>query len=96
MLLAMGLGSGYLMVTSTINTVLLARTEPEMRGRVTSFYILMLVGIFPIGGQVMGVVADVRSAPFALMIGGIACLSLASVLTLIPGLIREAMSVVEG
>ena len=91
-MLSVGLGCSYLMLSSAINTVLQSRVSRDIRGRVMSFYILMLIGVFPFGGLAMGAIADVRSAPFALFLGGGACLLLATVLTAVPGITRDAVS----
>ncbi|MBN1288450.1 MAG: MFS transporter [Actinobacteria bacterium] len=84
------MGLGYLMAMASINTILQLRTGREMMGRIMSFYILMLIGIFPIGGQVMGIVADLKSAPFAIFICGSAIVVLCLGLFIFPSVTREA------
>ncbi|MBN2169012.1 MAG: MFS transporter [Actinobacteria bacterium] len=84
------MGLGYLMAMASINTILQLRTGREMMGRIMSFYILMLIGIFPIGGQVMGIVADLKSAPFAIVICGSAIVALCLILFAFPSITREA------
>ena len=92
LLMALCVGSFFLMASAAINTVLQARVERDMRGGIMSFYILMMIGMFPVGSQVMGILADVRSVTFALAMGGAACALLAVVLLSFPGIIREAVS----
>lgn len=95
-LVAFGLGGSFLTLTATINTVLQSRTDREMRGRVMSYYVLMLLGTFSLGGQLMGIIAEHPDAPAALLVGGIACGSLALVLFLAPGLTRDAVELRAG
>ena len=56
-----------------------------------SFYVLMLLGMFSLGGQLMGIVAQHPDAPFAIVAGGMVCGALALVLILAPGLTRGAI-----
>lgn len=81
-----GVGMSFLMTSASINTRLLAGADREIRGRVMSLYIMMLVGIFPIGGQALGIISDVTSTPTAVFIGSVAVLALAAVLIIFPGL----------
>lgn len=92
LLLAVGLGTTYIMIGSVIGTVLQSRVERGIRGRVMSFYVLVLLGGFPLGGQLMGYLSDVRSTRFALLLGGAACLLLAIVIIVLPGLTEDAVS----
>lgn len=84
-LAALGIGCSYLMLCSASNTVLQARSERGMRGRVVSFYIMMYLGTFSLGGQLVGWLADWRSTPFALAVGGLSCIVIALALFLLPG-----------
>ena len=54
LLLAFCIGTSSLMLSAVINTVLQARVEREMRGRIMSLYILVFQGIYPLGGHVPG------------------------------------------
>jgi len=56
----------------------------------------MLLGTFSLGGQLMGIIAEHPDAPAALLVGGIACGSLALVLFLAPGLTRDAVELRAG
>jgi MFS family permease len=89
-LMAMGTGCCYLVLGACVNTVLQARSRPGMRGRVVSLYSMLGLGMFPLGGMLLGWLADARGAPFALGLGGAACLGLAALLWLLPGLMRGA------
>jgi MFS family permease len=86
------LGMSFLVVGSTTNSVLQGCSEREMRGRVVSFYIMAFIGFSAVGGQFMGYVADTRSTPFALFVGGVACILVAAVLAAFPTLIKGAVS----
>jgi hypothetical protein len=80
---------------SATNSVLQRCSDGEMRGRVISFYIMVFIGVAALGGQFMGYLADVRSTPFSLCIGGAACVLVAIVLTAFPGLTRTAVTCEE-
>lgn len=92
LVLAVGLGTTYIMIGSSVSTLLQSRVERSIRGRVMSFYVLMLLGAFPLGGQLLGYISDVRSTPFALFLGGAVCLFLAFILIIMPGLTEDAVS----
>ncbi len=87
-----GMGLSFLTASASINTVLQARADRLMRGRVMSFYILLFQGTAPVGGLLFGYVADVRSTPFALLIGGLVVLALALVLIFVPSILKDAVS----
>jgi len=95
-LMAMGLGCFYLMLGACVNTVLQARSQPGMRGRVVSFYSMLGLGMFPLGGLLMGWLADAVDTPFALRLGGTACVVITLVLLFVPRLISGADSNLEG
>lgn len=91
-ILSVGLGLMLMMVGATSNSVLQGCSERAMRGRVVSFYIVTFIGVAALGGQFMGYLADARSTPFALALGGMVCVATAAVLTAFPGLIRLAVT----
>ena len=88
-LVNVGVGGGFLMMSASINTALQSAVTREIRGRVMALYIMSMIGIFPIGGQVLGVISDRTSTPTALLIGGSACVALACVLLVFSGLTGE-------
>jgi MFS family permease len=94
-LMAMGLGCFYLMLGACVNTVLQARSQPGMKGRVVSFYSMLGLGMFPLGGMLMGWLADAAGTPFPLRLGGVACVAITVVLLLVPSLIAGADSRLE-
>jgi MFS family permease len=90
--LSFGLGMSFLMMSAAINTVLQSRVDRNMRGRIMSLYILVFQGMLPIGGIVMGILADRTSAPLVLLLGGIICAVMAICLFLFPSFLRDAVS----
>jgi MFS family permease len=92
LLFTMGAGITALMLSATINTILQARVEREMRGRMMSLYILVFQGIFPIGGLALGLASDALSVRTALLIGAMACITAGLTITLAPSLLRNASS----
>jgi MFS family permease len=87
--LLFGVGMSFLMMSASINTLLQGDVDREIRGRIMSLFIMMLVGVFPIGGQVLGLISDATSTPTAILIGGSACTALALVLLAFRGLTDE-------
>jgi MFS family permease len=87
--LSFGLGACYLTLSSTVNTVLQARVEREMRGRMVALIIVVLQGLYPVGGMALGWLADARSVPFALGLGGLACLAMSVSTIAFPSVLRD-------
>jgi len=79
--------AGWAMVThlATTNTLLQLEIPDALRGRVMSAYIWCVAGTAPLGALFYGVLAQVRSAPFAMIVGAVICaLSAAAVLVFFP------------
>ncbi|HSF32561.1 MAG TPA: MFS transporter, partial [Candidatus Tectomicrobia bacterium] len=57
--------------TTSIQSSLQVLVPDRMRGRVMGFY-GMTYNIMPLGGMLVGVLADLITAPFAIAIGGLA------------------------
>ena len=51
-------GAGMVSITITVNTLLQALVQDEMRGRVMSMYALAFIGLPPVGGLLIGALAD--------------------------------------
>jgi hypothetical protein len=79
LVLLMGAGFFITAYTTTSNAIVQLNTSDEFRGRVTSFY-SMVVGFYPLTTFVMGAMAEGLGAPIALTIGA-ACLTLFMVIT---------------
>jgi MFS family permease len=90
--ISVGLGACFLIIGTASNSVLQANSERIMRGRVVGLYIMVFIGVFAAGGQVLAYIADWRSTPFSLALGGIVCVGVAVVLTVFPSLIGGAFT----
>lgn len=63
-------GFGLLSAFSIINARIQHLVEPHFRGRVLSIYLLMFVGLFPVGNLEIGYVSDIVGPQGAIRIGG--------------------------
>jgi len=78
--------SGMLSQIASTNTYVQTNVEERMRGRVVSYYVMAFQGMQPIGSLVVGWLAHVTSAPFTVLISGIA--GIVAVVLFIPTLRR--------
>lgn len=92
LLMTVGLGGSFLVLGSAVNEVLQARAERDMRGRMMGFYTMMFLGVFPLGGLLLGALSDLKGPGFALSVGAAAVIAMSVVLTALPGLTAEARS----
>jgi MFS family permease len=67
-------GSGLMLETVGTNTIIQTMVDEEMRGRVVSYYTMVLEGVAPWGSLIAGGVAHKLGAPNAVMISGAACI----------------------
>ena len=58
MVLAVGLGIGFMLLFNNINSLLQLQVEDQMRGRVMSLYTISFLGLSPIGTLGIGLVAE--------------------------------------
>ena len=67
---------GYFSINfmSLAKVILQMETDPSMRGRVMSFFVMCYLGSTPIGGPIIGWVSQVASPRAALAVGGAAAL----------------------
>ncbi len=84
-------GAFFLMTASSINSVLQLRVGAEIRARIMSLYVFMLIGTFPVGGALMGLVADKIGIRWALGGGAAICIATAITLILKPGWTADAV-----
>jgi MFS family permease len=70
-------GAGMVSITTIVNTLLQTLAQDEMRGRVMSMYALAFIGLQPVGGLLIGALADLigwrwgyHGAQWALAAGG--------------------------
>lgn len=61
--------------TSLANTSLQLKAEPAMRGRVMSLWTMAMLGSTPIGGPIVGAVAEHFGARWGIALGGVAALA---------------------
>lgn len=88
-----GLGGSFLMLNSTVVAVLDTHTDPDMRGIVLAFYTLAQTAGFSIGGQLVGLLADTTSTPWAFFICGSICSLIALVFILFPRHTVDSLSI---
>lgn len=70
--LALGLASSTFIVSST--AIVQIRSAPEMRGRVLALQAMLLLGSTPVGGPIVGWVADRFGARYSVGLGAVAAL----------------------
>jgi len=80
-------GWGIMTSMALTNTLIQTSTPNELRGRVMSVYVLMFMGMAPLGSFQGGLVAHWLGAPAAVRIGAIVCASAAILLS--PRFIRS-------
>jgi MFS family permease len=83
-------GLSFLVTVTSINTTLQLRTDPAMRGRVMSLYVFMLTGAYPLGGALLGFIANMAGMSHAMSIGALVCLFWGMVLILKPQLLVDS------
>ena len=67
-------GAATITFLSTANSTLQLRSSTEMRGRVMSLYLLVFLGSTPIGGPIVGWVAETFDPRAGFAVGGVASL----------------------
>jgi MFS family permease len=67
-------GAATITFLSTANTMLQLGSSPEMRGRVMSLYLLVFLGSTPIGGPIVGAIAEAVNPRASFVVGGVAAL----------------------
>jgi MFS family permease len=69
---AVGFASIAFMTATT--AIVQIRADPQMHGRVLALQTILLIGTTPVGGPIMGAIADAVGARVPLVIGGVAAL----------------------
>ena len=82
-------GALSIMFISTGNTTLQLTSDPAMRGRVMSLWTMAFLGTTPIGGPIIGYIADHSNPRVGLAVGGVSTL-IAAGLGLVAGRPRPA------
>ncbi len=75
-------GFGLLSQAATINTTIQTMVRPEFRGRVMSLYVLMFLGMTPIGNLQVGWVSEHLGVAFAIRLGAVAVMVMGILLML--------------
>jgi MFS family permease len=66
------LGAAMITFQATANSLLQLNSEPALRGRVMALYVMVFLGTTPIGGPIVGWVAEQFGARTGLALGGLA------------------------
>ncbi len=74
LLVMIGVGWGFMMITNNANTIVQSLVPDELRGRVMGVYILVFFGSMPLGSLLAGVLAARIGEPLSLMIGALVLL----------------------
>lgn len=69
-------GIAHLVMATVLNTSIQSRVSDELRGRVTSMYVLGVLAGIPIGSLVMGLIADAVGMRAALVLNVMVCCGL--------------------
>jgi MFS family permease len=66
-------GAGIVIAVNGISTITLTIVEDSMRGRVSGFYSMAFLGMYPVGSLAAGALASWIGAAHTLAAGGVAC-----------------------
>ncbi len=72
-------GFGMMSQVTISNTIIQTTVHPEMRGRVISFYAMVLFGMQPVGGLIIGAISQRINAQNTLLLEGIIALIIGGV-----------------
>lgn len=76
--IALLVGMSSILYTTSTTTLVQVQSAPQMRGRVLALQTALLAGTTPIGGPILGVIADATSARIPIILGGLVCLAAAA------------------
>lgn len=82
LVLAFGLGAGFMMQFTTINTLLQTRVEDEFRGRVMGLYTITFFGFAPFGNLLIGYLGEKMGLSIAMTLFAITSLLLSTLVLL--------------
>ena len=80
LVLAFGLGAGFMMQFTTINTLLQTRVEDDFRGRVMGLYTLTFFGFAPFGNLLIGYLGEKMGLGIAMALFAICSLFLSALI----------------
>jgi MFS family permease len=70
-------GIGIVITVNGVSTIVLSIAEDRMRGRISGFYTMAFLGMYPLGGLASGALASWIGAMHTLAIGGACCVACA-------------------
>jgi MFS family permease len=79
LLFAYGLGVGFMVQFTTINTLLQTRVDDEFRGRVMALYTITFFGFAPLGNLVIGILGQAYGLTFSMVLFAILSLILSRI-----------------
>ncbi|UOE22183.1 MFS transporter [Thermobifida halotolerans] len=79
------MGICFMTFTTSMNAYFQLNVEPGMRGRVMAMYMLVFLGVSPIGAPIVGVLADVFGPAVSMVVGGAVSALVAAAVTAILG-----------
>ncbi len=71
-------GFGMMSQTTISNTIIQTSVDPDMRGRVISYFAMAFFGMMPLGALIVGTISQRIGAPDTLLGEGIAALIIAA------------------
>jgi MFS family permease len=71
-------GMSTILYSTAMAAFVQLHSAPIMRGRVIALQTTLMVGTTPIGGPILGVLADITSPRLPIMLGGVVCLAAAA------------------
>ncbi|GAB3748689.1 MFS transporter [Nocardiopsis nanhaiensis] len=77
------MGVLFMTFVTTLNATFQLSVDPQMRGRAMSMFLLVFMGVAPIGAPVVGLIADAFGPQASLMVGGVVTIVVVSVLTVL-------------
>lgn len=86
-------GIVYTSGMSSVNAMLQLGVDEEMRGRVSSMWFTVFVGVFPLAALFWGWIAGKASTSSTFAVGGIVCIVYGAVVALRPGMFADDPSV---
>ncbi|ADH69572.1 MFS transporter [Nocardiopsis dassonvillei] len=75
------MGVAFMTYVTTLNATFQLSVDPRMRGRVMSMFLLVFMGVAPIGAPVVGLLADTFGPETSLVIGGAVTLVVVAVIS---------------
>jgi MFS family permease len=82
LVLAFGLGVGFMMQFTTLNTLLQTRVADGFRGRVMALYTLTFFGLAPFGNLLIGFLGEKLGLGFAMILFAVCSLALSQLVLL--------------